>query len=218
MSTDDHVQGITDMQDLDVEKARQLDKDLDGDRARQLAVTKLLNRIGSSISEDVGIVEAAYRTIAVIDDHERRLTRIEDQLDKIDRDAGAAIAMAETNVRPGDQPSKQDVASIKSRNEALRRLADGEVGYSGMPKLTVSEVQEMARPETVLHYQTVKDAWAELVSQWDAFEVGENEDDERVLAVDRASLDPAVVKAVERDLDRDDLAKRLLSGGTEVEG
>lgn len=137
-----------------------------------------------------------------------RVNELEEAVEEADRAAQTALTTAEKGAKPGDSGSKKDVAKSKSRNELLRRL----VNTPGTTQsIKVPEVQDMAKPEIVVHYQTVKDAWDELESDWDAFSRGENENGNNVLRVVQDDLEPALVKTVESALGRDDLTKRLIT-------
>jgi hypothetical protein len=208
----DDVQGVqSTYEELDFEKARQLDSDLEPEKAREIAFKKLINRIGTKEEEtDVGPVEATYRTIGTIDDLAMRVARMEDELDRIDRVAETARQTADRNAKRGDSVSKKDIARLKSRNEVVRKLAIDRSNTRGA-SVTASDVQEMAKPNTKLNYQTVYDAWDDLAMKWDGCSRTTNEEGTKVLHLSKADLTSSLVKTVEADLDRDDLSKRLLS-------
>lgn len=196
---------------LNYEKARNIDDQVDHDQATKMAFNKLVARLGTRPDEsDVGPMEAAYRTISKFDELADRVARLEDQMDKVDRAAETALTVAETEAKPGDSVSKKRIALLKSRNELIRKLALDRSNSHGAA-VTAPEVQEMAKPEVKIYHQTVYDAWDELEGNWDAFNRGTNQDGGKVLRVSKDDLDPALVKSVESALDRDDLAKRLLS-------
>jgi len=69
----------------------------------------------------------------------------------------------------------------------------------------------MGAPEQTLYYEQVKNAFNQLVEDWDCFELGKNEDGDRRLEVRKDALDRELVKLVEERLDRNDLAKRFFS-------
>lgn len=211
MSSDDAIDGVTEGWDpLDFEKARQLDDQMDRDQAMELAFNKLVNRVGTRPEEDVGPLEAAYRTITTIDDIAERVTRLENEMDRVDRNAETARTVAERRAQPGDKVPKKELARLKSRNELLRKLAVDRSSTKGT-SILASDVQEMAKPETKLNYQTVYDAWDDLQTNWDAFSRTANEEGTKVLHVEKDALEPGLVKTVETALERDDLSKRLLS-------
>lgn len=191
---------------LDFDKARQLDDVMDEEEAMRVAFSKLVFRVGTDVEEKVGPMEATFRTINYIDQLEQRVARVENQLDKIERDAATAKTMAETGAKQGDGTTKKRTAELISRNELIRRLAN----QSGS-SVRVGKVEEMAKPETVLYNQTVYDAWDALESKWPAFRVGQSEDGDHVLKVEREDLTAELVRTVEDALERDDLCKRLLT-------
>jgi len=196
---------------VEFEKAREMDERLPDDQVVKIAFRKLVTRVGADLSEDIGPMEATYRTITTIDQLAQRVAELEDRVDKADRAADTALTLAEQQAEPGDSVSKKRVALLKTRNELVRRAANQSLGNSVGLSLTYGEVEEMAKPETKLHYHTVKDAWDELAAEWGAFSVGENESGDRVCRLRPDELDPRLVKAIESSLDRDDLTKRLLS-------
>ncbi len=206
----DSEQAVSGLQEsyppLDFDKARELDDVMDKEDAMRVAFSKLVFRVGTDVEEEVGPMEATFRTINYIDQLEQRVARVENKLDKIERDAATAKTMAETGAKQGDATTKKRTAELISRNELIRRLAN----RSGS-SVRAGKVQEMAKPDTVLYHQTVKDAWNSLENKWDAFHVGQNEDGDKVLKVERDELSADLVRTVEDGLQRDDLAKRLLS-------
>lgn len=203
-------------QKMDIEAAADIDENMSDEKAMDIALRKLVTTLGSADEEtEIGIVEATYRTLHVIEDLGQRVAELEDQMERVDRDAQAARTVADRKAKQGSGTSKKDLARIKSRNELLRAAAMSRSGRVGPSSVTVGDVQQMARPDHKLYYQTVKDAWEELESDWDAFAVTENENDEKVLRMLPDQLEEALVKTVESDLGRDDLTKRLISGREE---
>ncbi|OIB58840.1 hypothetical protein BBD46_06450 [Natrialba sp. SSL1] len=74
----------------------------------------------------------------------------------------------------------------------------------------VSDVQKMAQPDMVLAYQSVKDAWIELTSEWACFQETTKNGD-KAITVKSRDIPKPLARAVEVDLDRDDLYKKLIS-------
>jgi len=205
------VEGVqASYEELDYQKARQLDRDLDPGKAQEIAFKKLINRIGTKEEEDIGPIEATYRTIGTIDDLAMRVARMEDELDRIDRVAENARQTADRNAKRGDGVSKKDIARLKSRNEVVRKLAIDRSNTKGA-SVTASEVQEMGKPNTKLNYQTIYDAWDDLAMEWDGCSRTTNQEGAKVLHLSKDDLTSSLVKTVEADLQRDDLSKRLLS-------
>lgn len=199
---------------VDLEKAREMDESLPREKLQEIALGQLVTRLGLTEAEqedtEIGLMEATFRTVAKMERMEHRLTEIEDQIDKIDRAADTALTLAEQQADTGSSPTKKRVALLKTRNELLRATAVDRSQSSGA-SVTVSDVQDMARPEVKVYPQTVYDAWDELAADWEAFRRAENADGVAVCRVEPDDLDPALVKAVESSLGRDDLVKRLLS-------
>jgi len=66
----------------------------------------------------------------------------------------------------------------------------------------------MALPQTELKWKTiVEDAWGELVREWPCFEI---QDDPKRLTVGPSAIPSDLLQVVERSLDRDDLANRVV--------
>jgi len=199
---------------VDLEKARRLDEQLSEEDINRIALGQLVSQIGLTPEEqdrtDIGLVEASFRTVEVINRLGERVAELEDRVDKIDRTADTALTVAETQAEPAAEVSKKRVAMLTTRNELLRATAVDRSQTSGA-SVEIADVQEMAKPETKLYHQTVIDSWDELAADWEAFSIGGNEAGNTVCRVEPDDLDPRLVKTVESALGRDDLAKRLLS-------
>jgi hypothetical protein len=91
-----------------------------------------------------------------------------------------------------------------ARNKLVKMRAD--VGRSfSTAEVSNKRVREMAEPEHDLAWQIVDNAWRDLADNWDCFEIDESGDEKTLQLVDTPPK--PLVKAVERDLDRHDLAK-----------
>lgn len=199
----------------DYEKARDIDDAVDEEQATRIAFRKFVKTLGDvdDHETDIGVVEATYRALDVLDDLREENRELCEELDEVKRNANSALGVAkasDSGARSDGAPGKKDLARFAMRNELVKRVLLDDIGAT-RSHLTVGEVQTMLRPGTDVAYQTVKDAMNDLVSRWDAFSSGENEGGLRVIRVSRDGLNEEVVGAVEVDLGRDDLTKRLIS-------
>lgn len=145
-----------------------------------------------------------------------QLDDVDQRLELAEQDVATALATAETR-SDGGEPTKKEVALRETRNELVRKAATGS-GKSDGVGVTVSDVQQMARPKVELAYQTCKDAWYDLAQRWDAIAVTEGEDGTRRAKLQRDAVTRELVAVVEDDLGRDDLTKRLISRKITEEG
>lgn len=167
---------------------------------------KLKNRV-DLLFEDVVDLEATT------EDHEERIAQLEseneqlrERVDELEAIAEQAMVVASAGHDP-DGESKVERAKRLTRNELVRRTAMG--GHTRDRPITTTKVREMARPETELKWQTVKDAWADLQEEWPCFrETTKN--GTQALTVSKTDIPKALARAVEADLDREDLTKRLV--------
>ncbi|MDS0243954.1 MULTISPECIES: hypothetical protein [unclassified Haloferax] len=190
----------------------------DGPDLEKIAMRKVLYRLagygeGDTPPDDYDALDAAADAIATIDELEDENRQMRERLEEVERKASNAMGAAKASdngARADGGPGKKDKARLAARNELVKRcLLDASSSAGG--SLTVGEVQTMLRPGTDVAYQTVKDAMNDLASRWQAIYLGENENGTRALKVKRDCLDEDLVGAVEVDLDRDDLTKRLIS-------
>jgi cell division septum initiation protein DivIVA len=137
------------------------------------------------------------------------LVELDAKLDEAKQTAASALGVAratDDGARADGSPAKVDQARWNARNKLVKEALVGNA-----TSITVPEVQRMCEPELDVAYQTVKDAFSALQSRWTAFEMTNNADGSRVLTVTVSALSEDVVAAVEADLERDDLTKRLIS-------
>lgn len=167
-------------------------------------------------SEPVGaLIQSQRERIEALEDD---VGELRDELAEERRKRKAAEDVAETalgianelddGTRSDGGPSKVDRARLSTRNELVRQAATS----NGKAAVTTSKVRDMNRPEVDLAWQTVMDAWTSLEEQWSAFFVEKNEDEDHRLLLDGDAIDASLVRAVERDLGRDDLTKSLVGG------
>lgn len=184
------------------------------DALERAVIRKFLYR-AAGFDEDEAVPDD-YQLVDAVDDAIERLEKLEEleeRVDKAEMAAQSAIGVARAEgVADGGAPPKKEQAKITARNEVVKSaLLDRSTSDGG--NVTVGDVQTMLRPELEVAYQSVKDAFNELAEQWGAFEVGENESGNRALKATKAGLSEELVGAVEMDLGRDDLTKRLISRG-----
>lgn len=177
------------------------------EEARELL--KTLREKLNLLFEDV--VDLETRT----EDHEARIADLEAENEQLRADLEAATAVAEQAMviaskgHDPDSLSKVEQAKRLTRNELLLRTAN-QMAQSERP-LTVAEVQRMGRPDVDLAYQSVKDAWNQLTTEYACFRET-TKDGDWALTVDRAKLTKSLTRLAEADLGRADLTKRLISG------
>lgn len=183
---------------------RVVERMTDADDLAEIALRKFLFTIGDVEpgDDEDRILEAANAAI-------ERLDAIEEAAQNAEVSAHSALGVAQAKQRADGGTTKKETASKLSRNELIRRLANGR----GTANVTVGDIKEMAKPEVVLYQQTIEDAWDDLQSRWSCFTRTTNQGGFKVLQADRANAVPELVHAVEEDLDRDDLSKRLLRRG-----
>ena len=166
------------------------------------AIRKLLYALGDPNDEGLDILEAADATI-------ERIQAVENTAQGAEVAAQSALGVAQARGRADGGQTKKETAATKTRNELVRRALLDNSGATGA-HVTVADVKRMCRPELTVYQQTVEDAWDELVARWRCFERSTNEEDVKALKIDKRAISEDLVGAVEQDLDRDDLSKRLL--------
>jgi hypothetical protein len=142
----------------------------------------------------------------LVEEARDRLARL-DELERVEETAETALAVANTQARDPTDVSKKRVALLTSRNELVRRAAAN--SWSRDRAVSVPQVREMARPEHELKYQTVKDAWNELLEEYECV-YRTTTAGNKALNVHPERIPRDLARAVEHDLDRDGLAAQLL--------
>ncbi|AKU06510.1 hypothetical protein [Haloferax gibbonsii] len=198
-----------------------------------VAFRKLLNTLAVPDDEermdtDLGPIDAANRIVDRLDRLEHELEQEREARKRAEQLAEDALAMAEQiddGRRPDGGPSKKEVAMRISRDEVIVQTAKGKNAgprnaggkrADQIGSVSNSEVQAMARPQHDLRWQSVDDAWTDLVSSFEAFHVDESGEEKR-LTVNPELLTGSLVRTVERSVGRSDLAKRLV-GDSETAG
>ena len=168
------------------------------------AIRKLLYALGDPQEEGKDILEAANATV-------ERVLEVEEMAEKAEASAQSALGVAQARDRADGGTTKKETAETKSRNELVRRAAMDRTGSGKL--ITVADVKDMCRPELTVYQQTVEDAWDELAARWGCIYRGTSENGTKALKIDKNAIGAELVHAVEQDLDRDDLSKRLLRTG-----
>ena len=188
------------------------------EEARDL-LQSALDRVRDLEAWREGISAWKDTTNSRIDRLERENDRLHDELDDLrdqladlETSADQAMVVASAGHDPKSR-SKKGTAFHITRNELVRRVAMG-TSQQDVP-LTINDVQTRAEPETVLKWQTVRDAFDDLREEWPQFR-DTTHDGQQALTISRADVPTSLARAVEVDLDRDDLAKRLV--GDEPKG
>jgi len=132
-----------------------------------------------------------------------RLDQMSVGIEQIDDATQTAIGLATAS--PTSEHGEQTrLAKNLARNRLVKMRA--EVGQSfSTCAVANGKIREMAEPEHDLAWQTVDNAWSRLCRDWDCFSVDES-GAQKSLRLAETPPKP-LVKAVERDLGRDDLAK-----------
>lgn len=140
-----------------------------------------------------------------------QVTDLADQLEAVEQTAAVAAATNKDKRADGGQASKIGAAKTIARDEVVRRALDTS-DDAAESTLSATKVQELGHPQHDLKYQTVKDAFSDLITSWPELLVKK---DPRRLCVKRNKLSRECVLAVEESLGRTDLTKRLISEKTE---
>lgn len=202
---------MTDGRDLD--KARQIDQDLDQDKALQVAFNKFVQELaGTTDDTDVQVVEATYRALneleaqGVIGNQ-----NIETEIQNVRTIAENALSLAE----PDDDTNsnKQAAARRITRDELIRRYVSGSSWHADA--VTISDVQTRAEPEHELEWTTVDRAFGNLAENWEAFYRGQ-EDGQKALLVNGNMVSEQLARTVSVSLEREDIAN-IVVGGKEGE-
>ena len=176
-----------------------------------------------------GIFPKLSELRGAVGDLEARLDGLEERLDEAKANADMAISVAARGPAEADGgQTKAGRARRLSRDEVIRATADGvDAGAEDLKtgerqdrigSVTVSDVQDMARPRTELKWKTVaKDAWPALVEDWPCFRVEVPETGSKRLTVDPDKVPVELARLVERSLEREDIANSVV-GGREAGG
>jgi len=195
--------------DLDHEKARKIQDDLDQDQQIELAFRKLVHSIGDPPGENQGHLEAAYATVEHVEALSNRVERLEQTVVEMQENVESALSLAQQGVENESDMSKTQRAFVKTRDELVYRLARDKTGDGAA--VTVSEIQDKLRPEYDVQYELVKRGFQKLESEHDGFYTGENTNGDRAMFLDRGEVAREVVVQCENSLGRDDLTHSVVS-------
>jgi len=188
------------------------------DHAKQLAaVRKLLHSLAYADEEErAAAADRGEDWFTLVDKAAERVNRIEEnnaelreELARVESRAETAYSVAgETadRARPDGGPSKTKRAELLSRNEVVQQAITSS-GNGG--SVTAGQVKQMAKPETNLYHQQVRNAWEKLQARWTSFRIQERDDRENRLVADVDDLEEDLVRVVDEDLSEKDLAKRF---------
>jgi ABC-type transporter Mla subunit MlaD len=194
-----------------IDGGEELQADIRALNGRLDAMNRRLDTLKTIVIGDRETVEDTVQDAPSVWD---QLNRLDDEIDVIEETAATAAAVAKDRRADGGETTKVDVAKALARDEVVRRcLVDNTV--DGDAALSATKVQDLARPQHELKYQTVKDALRELRDTWPEFRV---KTEPRRLCVASDRLTRECVLAVEESLGRDDLTKRLISETPAGEG
>ncbi|WP_075938159.1 hypothetical protein [Halosegnis longus] len=160
-----------------------------------------------------------------IEQLESRFDDIEQRLDGVESNAEMAYALSARGPAETDGgQTKAGRARRLSRDEVIRATADGKSAGAkdfatgersdAVGSVTVADVQDMAKPRTELKWKTVaKDAWPALVEEFPCFRIENPDDGSKRLTVNPSEIPPELARVVERSLERDDIANRVVGDG-----
>lgn len=200
MSVDDAVESEESLQQRVAELERE-NRDLN---ARLDAMgTRFDRMVRFLIGEQADFGENRFETAPPLWE---QLGGVEERLDEVDSSVETAIGLATVDSKSGSG-EKIGIARDIAKNFLVKTAALKDDPYNN-PKISNPKVQEMAEPEEELKWQTVDDAWKDLAHQWDCFAIKSTDKGKRLELVETPSK--PLIRAVERNLGRDDLAKRLV--------
>lgn len=150
-----------------------------------------------------------------LDRNERELERKDELIEQLQKEneeirtiAEQALTVASAGTANPETEPKKDLAKRLTRNEVVRRAA---MGASAQDRpVTAAEVEDMALPERELYYQSIKDGWKALQADWACFRETKKRGSKAITAKS-TDLPKSLIRAVEVDLGRDDLTKRIIS-------
>lgn len=190
----------------------EIDRRLDGLEARMDAMGKRFDRLVSFlIGDEPDFAEDRFDEAAPI---WTQLDELDDEIAELQQDVASIAADVRTRTDGGDL-SKVERAERHARNELVRRAADLSNNGTELAVLQASTALEQSKPSQNWHYQTVKDAFENLRSKWEAVYI--KNEPKRLILLERG-LSRELLLTVEEDLGRDDLTKELISGTERGEG
>jgi chromosome segregation ATPase len=185
------------------ERVAELERENQALEARVDALTKKFQTLAKFLAGDDSIHAVESERGADEPNLLARLDQMEADIADIDDATQTAIGLA-TASPSSDHGQQTQVAKNLARNKLVKMKADVGPSYSTC-EVSNGQIRDMAEPEHDLAWQIVDNAWSHLVDDWDCFEIDTSGDEKTLQLV--STPEKALVKAVERDLGRDDLAK-----------
>lgn len=147
------------------------------------------------------------RLLDVVEANERLRAEnqgLKQRLDSLEATAEQAMTIASRG-QASDDRSKTAHAKHLTRNTLVVRAANDAQDKA----VTIPDIQHKAEPEVDCQWQVVKNAWDQLQEEWPQFyETVSN--GRKALSIRGSHVTKALARAVEHDLGRDDLTKRLV--------
>lgn len=171
---------------------------------------------GADESGPVDINSMVFKLMSRVDKIEKRLEESERQRETAIRMAATALSMVRDLEADRSQETKIEVAKRLARNELVRRVATG-MGASQRP-ISRGKLREIARPDHSLYHQTVRDAFEQLETEYEAF-YQKRHNGEQALSIDPDVLrevEPELVMRAALDTGRDDLVENILDGSGDI--
>jgi len=186
-----------------VERVAELERDKQALEARVDGLSNKLETLTKFLAGETSIYAVERQRGEDAPNLLAQLDRVEDDIAGIDEATQTAIGLATAS--PSSEHGEQtQLAKNLTRNRLVKMKAEIGQSFSAC-EVVNAKIQEMAEPKHDLAWQTVDNAWSRLCADWDCFSVNES-GAQRTLRLAETPPKP-LVKAVERDLGRDDLAK-----------
>jgi len=147
-----------------------------------------------------------------VDDLADRVEDLETENERLREELAEAEATTKAAFRAAKQGQDADktqtqVAHDHTRNLLVTRALNGATGTDR--PVTVAQVREKAKPEYNLNWQTVRNAWDNLLDDWPQF-YETVKDGDQAISVRTSDVTLPLVKLVQADLERDDLTNRFV--------
>jgi len=189
------------------ERIQELEQQVQALEARLDAQQTKFNRVIKLLCEDkaeFNMLDAEQEepVFSRLDEQDERLEEVEDT------SARAIVNSRKRTADGGESKTKVEVAEDIARNEIVRRAT--KKPKQDVVRLKATKIQEMARPQHELAYQTVKDALRNLNQQWRELRVRK---DPRELELGLGQVTRELTAVVDEDLADVDATKILISEG-----
>lgn len=155
------------------------------------------------------LVEALRRKV----NHQKDIIeQLEERLEDLEAEVETVKGIAKANVSVNETPTKKDIAKELSQQEIVVDAIVGQTLAGG--SVTCGEIKTMAKPDVRLEHRTILDAWDELLTKWDAFEI-KNGGEKKKLVADRDDLERPLIRTVADNLSDPEVTESLNSYLTE---